>query len=89
MVDLPPLRLPFFRSWLRFSPAATWWIAGRETHLHALRVRHGLHVVGHRDLEERRTLRVPGQLAEDRADRGHRGLIAGPDGSARPVLTSR
>ena len=37
-VDLPPLRLPFFQSWLRFSPAATWWIAGRRTYLHALRV---------------------------------------------------
>jgi len=37
-VDLPPLRLPFFRPWLRFSPLATWWIAGRSTHLHALRL---------------------------------------------------
>ena len=37
-VDLPPLRLPFFRPWLRFSPAATWWVAGRTTHLHALRI---------------------------------------------------
>ena len=37
-VDLPPLRLPFFRPWLRFSPAATWWVAGRSSHLHALRV---------------------------------------------------
>jgi len=37
-VDLPPLRLPFSRPWLRFSPAATWWVAGRRTHLHALRI---------------------------------------------------
>ncbi len=37
-VDLPPLRLPFFASWARFSPAATWWIARGATHLQALRV---------------------------------------------------
>ncbi|WP_435011843.1 neutral/alkaline non-lysosomal ceramidase N-terminal domain-containing protein (plasmid) [Tundrisphaera lichenicola] len=37
-VDLPPVRLPFFSSWLRFSPALTWWIADRRTHLHAIRL---------------------------------------------------
>ena len=37
-VDLPPVRLPFFSSWLRFSPAATWWISDRTTHLDSLRV---------------------------------------------------
>ncbi len=37
-VDLPPLRLPFFASWIRFSPAATWWIARGPTHVQALRV---------------------------------------------------
>ena len=37
-VDLPVLRLPFFAAWARFSPAASWWIAGRRTHLHALRL---------------------------------------------------
>ena len=37
-VDLPPLRLPFFTPWLRFSPAASWWISDRTTHLHALRI---------------------------------------------------
>ena len=37
-VDLPPVRLPFFAAKLRFSPLATWWIASRQTHLHALRL---------------------------------------------------
>jgi hypothetical protein len=37
-VDLPPVRLPFFASKLRFSPALTWWISDRRTHLHALRI---------------------------------------------------
>ena len=37
-VDLPPVRLPFFAPRLRFSPLASWWIADRRTHLHALRV---------------------------------------------------
>jgi hypothetical protein len=37
-VDLPPVRLPFFAAKLRFSPALTWWIADRRTHLHALRL---------------------------------------------------
>ena len=37
-VDLPPVRLPFFASKLRFSPLATWWIADRWTHLHAIRL---------------------------------------------------
>jgi hypothetical protein len=37
-VDLPPVRLPFLTPWLRFSPLATWWIADRRTHLHALRL---------------------------------------------------
>ncbi len=37
-VDLPPIRLPFFDAKLRFSPAMTWWIADRRTHLHALRI---------------------------------------------------
>ena len=37
-VDLPPVRLPFFAPNLRFSPLLTWWIADRQTHLHALRV---------------------------------------------------
>jgi len=37
-VDLPPVRLPFLTRWLRFSPLATWWIADRETHLHAVRI---------------------------------------------------
>jgi neutral ceramidase len=37
-VDLPAVRLPFFASKLRFSPAMTWWIADRRTHLHALRL---------------------------------------------------
>lgn len=37
-VDLPPVRLAFFSAWLRFSPAATWWIADRRTHLDALRI---------------------------------------------------
>jgi neutral ceramidase len=37
-VDLPPVRLPFFASKLRFSPLLTWWIADRRTHLHALRL---------------------------------------------------
>lgn len=37
-VDLPPVRLPFLTPWLRFSPLATWWIADRKTHLHALRL---------------------------------------------------
>ncbi len=37
-VDLPPMRLPFFAAKLRFSPALTWWIADRRTHLHALRI---------------------------------------------------
>ena len=37
-VNLPPVRLPFFTSKLRFSPLMTWWIADRRTHLHALRV---------------------------------------------------
>jgi hypothetical protein len=37
-VDLPPVRLPFFGARLRFSPALTWWIADRMTHLHALRL---------------------------------------------------
>jgi hypothetical protein len=37
-VDLPPVQLPFFSSWLRFGPALTWWIADRKTHLHALRL---------------------------------------------------
>jgi neutral ceramidase len=38
VVDLPAVRLPFFSPWLRFGPALTWWIADRETHLHALRI---------------------------------------------------
>ena len=37
-VDLPPVRLPFFASGLRFSPLLTWWIADRRTHLQALRI---------------------------------------------------
>ena len=37
-VDLPPVRLPFVTRWLRFSPLATWWIADRRTHLHAVRL---------------------------------------------------
>lgn len=37
-VDLPAVGLPFFSPWLRFSPALTWWIADRRTHLHALRL---------------------------------------------------
>jgi hypothetical protein len=37
-VDLPPVRLPFISKWLRFSPLATWWIADRRTHLHAVRL---------------------------------------------------
>ncbi len=37
-VDLPPVRLPFFAANLRFSPLLTWWIADRQTHLHALRL---------------------------------------------------
>jgi hypothetical protein len=37
-VDLPPVRLPFFGSKLRFSPLLTWWIADQRTHLHALRL---------------------------------------------------
>ncbi len=37
-VDLPPVRLPFVSKWLRFSPLATWWIADRQTHLHAIRL---------------------------------------------------
>ncbi len=37
-VDLPPLRLPFVASPLRFSPAATWWIAGGPAPLQALRI---------------------------------------------------
>ena len=37
-VDLPPVRLPFVAGWLRFSPLATWWIADRRTHLHAVRL---------------------------------------------------
>jgi neutral ceramidase len=37
-VDLPPVRLPFFTAKLRFSPAMTWWIADRQTHLHAIRL---------------------------------------------------
>jgi neutral ceramidase len=37
-VDLPVVRLPFFSRRLRFSPALTWWIADRRTHLHALRL---------------------------------------------------
>ena len=37
-VDLPPVRLPFFAPWLRFSPFLTWWIADQKTHLHALRL---------------------------------------------------
>jgi neutral ceramidase len=37
-VSLPPVRLPFFASKLRFSPFLTWWIADRQTHLHALRL---------------------------------------------------
>jgi hypothetical protein len=37
-VDLPPVRLPFLAAKLRFSPAATWWIADRRTLLHALRL---------------------------------------------------
>jgi hypothetical protein len=38
VVDLPAVRLPFFSPWLRFGPALTWWIADRQTHLHALRI---------------------------------------------------
>jgi hypothetical protein len=37
-VDLPPVRLPFFEAKLRFSPALTWWISDRRTHLQALRI---------------------------------------------------
>jgi hypothetical protein len=37
-VDLPTVRLPFLSRWLRFSPLATWWIADRQTHLHAIRL---------------------------------------------------
>ncbi len=37
-VDLPPLRLPFLASGLRFSPAATWWIARGMAPLQALRL---------------------------------------------------
>jgi hypothetical protein len=37
-VDLPPVRLPFFGSKIRFSPAMTWWISDRRTHLHAIRL---------------------------------------------------
>ena len=37
-VDLPPVRLPFFAPKFRFSPLLTWWIADRQTHLHALRL---------------------------------------------------
>jgi hypothetical protein len=37
-VDLPPVRLPFFSPDWRFSPALTWWVADRSTHLHALRL---------------------------------------------------
>ena len=37
-VDLPPVRIPFFSSRLRFSPLATCWVADRRTHLHALRL---------------------------------------------------
>lgn len=37
-VDLPPVRLPFVSGRLRFSPLATWWIADRRTHLHAVRL---------------------------------------------------
>jgi neutral ceramidase len=37
-VDLPPVRLSFFSSWLRFSPLATWWIADQTTHLDAFRI---------------------------------------------------
>ena len=37
-VDLPTVRLPFASGWLRFSPLATWWIADRRTHLHAIRL---------------------------------------------------
>ena len=36
--DLPPVRLPFASPRLRFSPLATWWIADRRTHLHAVRL---------------------------------------------------
>jgi neutral ceramidase len=38
VVDLPPVRLPFLSRRLRFSPLATWWIADRRTHLHAIRL---------------------------------------------------
>ena len=37
-MSLPPVRLPFISSKLRFSPLLTWWIADRQTHLHALRL---------------------------------------------------
>ncbi len=37
-VDLPPVRWPFVVGWLRFSPLASWWIADRQTRLHALRM---------------------------------------------------
>ena len=37
-VALPPLQLPFGSGILRFSPAATWWIAGGPAPLQALRI---------------------------------------------------
>jgi neutral ceramidase len=56
-VDLPPVRLPFLANWLRFSPLSTWWIADRQTHLHALR------------LGPAALLGFPGDYSGDLADR--------------------
>lgn len=50
---------------------------GQPAHLDPDRGVHVQHVAGHRDLEEGRTLRVRGQVAQHRADRGDRGLVTG------------